>query len=437
MISYLKWPTGPGTGETTVPTALIIGAGIAGPAAAMALRRAGIDVEVYESYPAPAADIGSWLGLQTNGLDALRAIGADRAVCEIGYPTTSIAFRSSSGKVLGEIPTGRPLPGGVAGRSMRRSDLHRTLREEAARRGIGIWQDRRLVGVTSRGAAPGRVVATFADGSTATGDLLVGCDGIRSRVREALNPSGPRARYVPALNVGGYADLVPPGARPGVLTMYFGRRAFSGYLVTPAGQTWWFANPPRRDEPADGQLAAVSDAEWRDLLHRLYADDRSPTADLVDSTPGPLAGWTTHDLPTVPVWHDDRIVLVGDAAHAMSPTSGQGASMAIEDAVVLGQCLRDLPLPQALARYEALRRPRVQRIVAESRKSSRLRSVGPLGRLARGLVLPLVLKHAAGTGAASLAWIHQHHIDWDAPVAVPVPSRREPGAPDAPAHPMS
>jgi 2-polyprenyl-6-methoxyphenol hydroxylase-like FAD-dependent oxidoreductase len=407
-----------------MPTALVIGAGIAGPVAAMALQRAGIDVDVHEAYPAAAEDIGAWLGLQTNGLDALRAIDADRTVREIGFPTPSIAFRNGTGKVLGEIPTGKPLPGGALGRSMKRSDLHRALRDEAARRGIQIRHGRRLVGVTSGeggsgvgGGAGGRgVVATFADGSTAAGDLLVACDGIRSRVRELLNPSGPKARYVPMLNVGGYADLVPPGGQPGVLTMIFGKRAFSGYLVTPAGQTWWFASPPRRDEPADGELARIGDQQWRETLRRLYGVDRSPIADLIDATPRPLTGWTTYDLPAIPVWHDDRVVLVGDAAHATSPSSGQGASMAIEDAVVLGKCLRDLPVPQAFARFEALRRPRVERVVAEGRKSSRLRSVRPLGRLARNLVLPLILDHAAGSGSESLAWMHQHHIDWDTPV---------------------
>ncbi|WP_131765856.1 FAD-dependent oxidoreductase [Candidatus Protofrankia californiensis] len=404
-----------------MPTALIIGAGIAGPVAAMALQRAGIDVVVYEAYPAPAADIGSWLGLQTNGLDALRAIDVDRTVSGMGIPTPSIAFRTGTGKVLGEIPTGRPLPGGATGQSMKRSDLHRTLRDEAFRRGIEIRHGRRLVGITS---GVDGVVATFADGSTAAGDLLVGCDGIRSRVRELLNPSGPRARYVPALNVGGYADLVPPGDRPGVLTMTFGRRAFSGHIVTPAEQTWWFASPSRRDEPADGELGRISDAEWRYSLRRLYGVDQSPIVDLIDATPGPLTGWTTYDLPAVPVWHDDRTVLIGDAAHATSPSSGQGASMAIEDAVILGQCLRDLPVPRAFARFEALRRPRVERVVAEGRKSSRLRSVGPVGRLARNLVLPLVLKHAAGTGAESLAWMHQHHIDWDAPVTAGAPTNQ-------------
>ncbi|WP_445548647.1 FAD-dependent oxidoreductase [Frankia sp. CiP1_Cm_nod2] len=405
-----------------MPTALIIGAGIAGPVAAMALRRAGIDVLVHEAYPAPAAEAGSWIGLQTNGLDALRAIGADRTVRRLAVPTPSIAFRTGTGRPLGEIPTGRPLPGGTAGVSIKRSDLHRALRDEASRRGVEIRHGQRLVSVAS--GADG-VVATFADGSTAVGDLLVGCDGIHSRVRESLNPSGPRARYVPILNVGGYADVTPPGDRPGVLTMTFGRRAFSGRLVTPTGQTWWFANPPRRDEPANGELREISDAQWRDSLRQLYEPDRSPIMDLIGATPGPLTGWATYDLPTVPVWHDDRAVLIGDAAHATSPSSGQGASMAIEDAVVLGQCLRDLPVPRAFARFEALRRPRVERVVAEGRKSSRLRSVGPVGRLARGLVLPLVLRHAAGSGAESLAWIHQHHIDWDTPVTttgVPAPT---------------
>jgi 2-polyprenyl-6-methoxyphenol hydroxylase-like FAD-dependent oxidoreductase len=402
-----------------MPKALIIGAGIAGPVAAMALQRAGIDVAVHEAYPAPAEEIGSWLGLQTNGLDALRAIDADGLVRESGVPTSAIAFRTGAGKALGEIPTGAPRPGGVAGRSLKRSDLHRALREEAAKRGIEVRHGRRLVGVT--GGADG-VVATFADGGTEEGDLLVGCDGIRSRVRELLNPSGPRPKYVPALNLGGYADMVPPDARPGVLTMTFGRRAFSGYIVAPTGQTWWFANPPRRDEPADRELGQVGDAEWRDLLRRLYEVDDSPTVALVEATPGPLTGWTTHVLPAVPVWHDDRTVLIGDAAHATSPSSGQGASMALEDAVVLGQCLRDLPIPQAFARFEQLRRPRVERVVAESRKSSRLRGTGPVSRLARGIVLPLVLDHAAGTGADSLAWMHQHHIDWDAPVTAGAPN---------------
>jgi 2-polyprenyl-6-methoxyphenol hydroxylase-like FAD-dependent oxidoreductase len=112
------------------------------------------------------------------------------------------------------------------------------------------------------------------------------------------------------------------------------------------------------------------------------------------------------------------MVIVGDAAHAPSPTSGQGASMATEDAVVLAQCLRDLPgVPQALAAYERLRRRRVERIVAQGARTGSAKTPGPVGRVVRDLALPLVFRFLATE--RSRAWIYDHHIDWDAPVQVP------------------
>jgi 2-polyprenyl-6-methoxyphenol hydroxylase-like FAD-dependent oxidoreductase len=111
------------------------------------------------------------------------------------------------------------------------------------------------------------------------------------------------------------------------------------------------------------------------------------------------------------------MVIIGDAAHAPSPTSGQGASMAAEeDAVVLAKCVRDLPdVPQALAAYERLRRRRVERIVAQGARTSRSKTQGPVGRALTGIMLPLVLKFLVTE--RSQAWIYGHHLDWDAPVA--------------------
>jgi FAD-dependent urate hydroxylase len=106
---------------------------------------------------------------------------------------------------------------------------------------------------------------------------------------------------------------------------------------------------------------------------------------------------------------------VGDAAHAPSPTSGQGASMAAEDGVVLAQCLRDLPgIPEALAAYERLRRRRVERIVAQGARTGSVKTPGPVGRVLRDLALPLVFRFLVTD--RSQAWIYHHHIDWDAPV---------------------
>ena len=149
------------------------------------------------------------------------------------------------------------------------------------------------------------------------------------------------------------------------------------------------------------------------MLTDLFADDAT-TADMIQATQGELAGWATHDLSSVPTWHRGPMIVIGDAAHATAPSSGQGASMAVEDAVVLARCLRDLPdTGQAFAAYERLRRGPVERIVAHGASNSK--AAGPVGRALRDLMLPVILKRVAGGG--SLAWMHDHHIEWDEKVA--------------------
>ena len=99
------------------------------------------------------------------------------------------------------------------------------------------------------------------------------------------------------------------------------------------------------------------------------------------------------------------------ADDATAPSSGQGASMAVEDAVVLARCLRDLPdTGRAFAAYERLRRGRVERIVAHGVRTSNSKAAGPAGRALRDLMVPVILKRVAGGG--SLAWTHDPHIDW-------------------------
>ena len=129
----------------------------------------------------------------------------------LGFPTPAMRFRSGTGKLLGEVSTGEPLPDGTVGVTLRRSDLYRALRDRARQRGIRVEHGRRLVDAA---AMPGGVRAVFADGGTAEGDLLIGADGIRSRVRRLIDPQAAPARYVPVLNTGGYAPPqeldVPP-----------------------------------------------------------------------------------------------------------------------------------------------------------------------------------------------------------------------------------
>ena len=395
--------------------ALVIGSGIAGPAAGIALRKAGHDATVFEAYPTLATEVGYFLTLAGNGMDALTVLGADGPVRAAATPMPRMEFRSGTGRVLGRLDNGGAAADGTVSQTILRADLYQALHDEAVRAGVAFAYGRRLATITTDDQ-DGTVTAGFADGSTATGDLLVGADGLHSVTRSWLDPAAPRPRYVPILNTGGYARGVEVDAEPGVFTMVFGRRAFFGYGRRPDGEVWWFANPPHPTEPTTDQLAALNKGgRWRTHLLDLYAVDRTPAVDLIKATAHDLTGWTTYDLPRVPTWHRGRVVLVGDAAHATSPSSGQGASMALEDAVVLGKCLRDIDgVEDALDTYLTLRRPRVERVVAAGARSSNLKVAGPVGRVVRDRMMPLVLRQVARR--VRQEWMYAYHVDWDEPV---------------------
>ena len=120
-----------------------------------------------------------------------------------------------------------------------------------------------------------------------------------------------------------------------------------------------------------------------------------------------------HSIPHLPAWHNGRMIVIGDAAHAPTPTSGQGASLSIEDAVVLAQCLRDLPAPEvAFTRFEALRRPRAERIIKQAARINSSKTAGPITRVLRDATFPAIMKMAANSKQATAAY--RYHIDWDA-----------------------
>jgi 2-polyprenyl-6-methoxyphenol hydroxylase-like FAD-dependent oxidoreductase len=389
--------------------ALIIGGGMAGPVTGMALRQAGIDSTVYEAYDRTADGVGAFLTLAVNGLAALRELGLNDLVCGMGFDTPTM-IAEMDGRQLVRFSFGDPLPDGTHNQTITRADLYGVLRDEAVRRGVPIEYGRRLVSAESTSDG---VVATFADGTTATGDLLIGADGLRSVTRTLVDPDAPAPRYVPLLNAGGYARGVDLPGEPGVMHMFFGRRCFFGYVLRPDGEVWWFANPPQARELPASELAAITPERWRAKLRELFADDDFPALRVIDATEQIFSGWNTYDFPTVPVWHRDRMIIIGDAAHATSPASGQGASMALEDAVTLAKCLRDLPdVPTAFATYENLRRTRVERVVAQGKRNGDGKAVGRVGRL----FLPIVFKFVA-KAANKQGWLYDHRIDWDERVA--------------------
>lgn len=403
--------------DTTTPSkkkAIVIGCGVGGPVMAMALQRAGIEPVVYEAQERSADDVGSFLNTASNGLDALRTLDADEQVLAAGFPTPRMVMWSGSGKRLGEVTNGLTLPNGTVSTTIKRGLLHRALRDEALRRGVRIEHGKRLVDAEE---LPGKtVVATFEDGTQATGDLLVGVDGIHSRTRRIVDPACPTPRYTGQLSVGGIARGVGVEPTPGAYHMIFGKRAFFGYSAPSSREAYWFANVGATEAPTRESLAAIAPAEWRRRLIELFAEDVGPAVAMIERTGDELAAYPVHDMPAVPRWHRGAIVLAGDAAHATSPSAGQGASMAIEDAVVLAKCLRDLPdLEQAFVAYEKLRRERVERVVRYSARVGQAKVAGPVGRFFRDLMMPFALKHFANPNAR--AWLDHYHVDWHEPVA--------------------
>ena len=392
-----------------IDRALIIGAGIAGPAAALALRRIGVDAVVYEAHPKPADHIGSFLNTASNGIAALAELGLADEVSRAGIATPRMTFWSGTGKRLGDVANGTQLADGHTSTTIRRGELNRILREAALAAGIPIESGRRLVGAqtTSEG-----VRAVFDDGSSTSGGLLIGADGIHSDLRRIIDPDAKPPRYTGLLSIGGQTTGIDVGAEPGTFNMMFGRDAFFSHLVREPGDVWWFANLPEPHEPQRGMLAAVPAAAWRTRLLETFAHDRGPARELITGAAGDLGAYAIHDLPTVARWHRGPMVLVGDAAHATSPSAGQGASMALESALQLAVCLRDAgSVTGGLADYEAVRRPRVERVVRYSARLSGSKTAGPIGRRLRDLAMPFALEHFANPG--SHAWMYEHTISLD------------------------
>jgi 2-polyprenyl-6-methoxyphenol hydroxylase-like FAD-dependent oxidoreductase len=375
----------------------------------MALQRVGIEATIYEAYDRPADFAGSFLNLSSNGIDALRVIGADRAVLDAGFPTPRMMMWSGSGKRLGEVANGIALDDGTTSQTIQRGLLHRALRDEATRRHIAIVQGKRLAAAAHDGNG---VRVRFENGTESEGTLLIGADGLHSITRRLIDPAAPAPRRTGMLSIGGRAVNRTLSPTPDTFHMIFGRRAFFGYTVRPSKEVWWFANVASTDDSGGDAAAAGSPADWKERLRRLFADDAGPATEIVNATDEDLAVYPMFDLPPVPRWHSGPMVIMGDAAHATSPSSGQGASMAIEDAVVLAKCLRDTcDIRDAFATYERLRRQRVERVVRNSARIDRSKSPGPVGRWLRDLCMPVALKLFASPNAH--AWLYRYHIDWN------------------------
>lgn len=396
-------------------TALVIGGGIAGPVLALALQRVGMEVIVYEAYDTPADYTGWFLNLASNGLEVLGTLGIDLREAD-GFPMSRLVMWNGRGKRLGEVVNGLRPEDGPVSLCVKRGVLQRVLRDEAVRRGVKMVYGKRLEHYNVKA---GHVCTAFADGSDAEGDLLIGADGVHSRTRALISPANPQPAYTGLLSIGGYAHAkdVPLPATPDTQHFIFGRRAFFGYLVRRTGEIYWFANLGQPEEPGAGALRQLPASYWREKLCTLFETDQPFIREMIASSET-MGANAIYDMPHVPRWHEGPVGLIGDALHATSPSAGQGASLALEDALVMAQCLRDLPTAEdAFTAFESLRRARTERVVAYARRNGGGKAVTtPVGRWVRDVTLPVVFKLFANPKA--LEWLYTYSIDWETKVAV-------------------
>ncbi|MEU8511340.1 FAD-dependent monooxygenase [Kitasatospora sp. NPDC048722] len=399
----------------TSKKALVIGGGIAGPVMALALRRAGIEPLVFEAYENSAEGIGGTFMIAPNGLGALAVVGLEAEVGRLGQPVGPMVIEDGRGGTLAEFAGLPDLP---RGRLMRRAELYEVLQRRLGEAGIEVRYGKRLVGAEE--GADG-ITARFADGTTATGDLLIGADGTRSTVRTLIDPAAPGARYTGLLGIGGYSPYRLPGRAGRGETVHFanGARAFFGYWGLPGGAgTAWFSNVPQPEQLTYEQVRAVGNEEWLRRLRDLHSGD-VPARDVLAAADadGMEVFPRLEIMPSVPHWYRGRMVLVGDSVHAPSNSSGQGVSLAVESAVELARCLRDLPdLAAAFAAYEAMRRPRVEKIAADAARTNSQKSSGPVARVMFRLLAPIAVRTFMSP-EKMLRPVHGYRIDWERRVA--------------------
>ncbi|MBF6295135.1 FAD-dependent oxidoreductase [Nocardia farcinica] len=393
---------------SAIRSALVVGGGIAGPVVATALLKAGIEAQVHEAYPGPSDGIGSGLALAPNGVAALDLLGAGDRVRAIATPVTGMIL--SVGGRHHRLPTVADEP---PLQVVDRAELHRVLHEHAVAAGVPFHYGKRLVGAESDATG---VTARFADGSTATADVLIGADGVRSTVRGIIDPDAPGPEYTGLLGFGATIECeidTPADA----MVFAYGKRAYYLYWSDGDGRVGWGANLPHKQYLSLTEARAVPAERWLAILRETYGAD-TPGGELARRTrPDQLeVVGGLHIMPPVPRWYRDRMVLVGDAVHAPSNSSGQGASLAVESAVQLARCLRDLPDPgAAFAAYERLRRTRVEGIAARAARINRSKAPGPVGRAMMNLLMPLLVRTVMKPDE-KVAGERSYRIEWDAPV---------------------
>jgi salicylate hydroxylase len=349
---------------------IIIGAGIGGLAAALALQRHGLRVSVYEQAP-ELREFGAGLIVTPNAMHALDFLGVGEAIAAASNVSAEVLIKHyRTGEVLQHRPHGDAyrLKYGAGCFQVHRADLHNALSAAVLANDPGCIRLAHTFNNLVQDHTG--VVAGFANGAVATADALIGCDGGRSLVRDMVHGSAPVAytgqvafrALVPVANLP--QELRTPSRSlfigPGRMFLhYFLRKNSLMNILATARQARW--------EAEDWAIRA----EVSELLE-VCGNFHPQVLRMIESIePDALFKWGLRDREPLPQWTIGRVSALGDSAHPTLPFLGQGAAMAIEDGVVLGRCFAKACTPeQALALYESARKQRANAVQLETREQA-------------------------------------------------------------------
>ncbi|MBC7931328.1 MAG: FAD-dependent monooxygenase [Rubrivivax sp.] len=331
---------------------LIVGGGIGGLCAALALRREGFEPEVFEQAPA-LLEIGAAIAVWPNAMKVLLRLGVGETVRAKGGLLEDARWLERGGRLYKQFT----LPAGVAtGVALHRADLQGALLRALPPESVHLGR-----AFESFEFAGDEVRVRFTGGETIACDVLVGADGLHSRARAQLLGDGePVYRGYTVWR--GIARLEHPALAPRTASEIYGRGMRFGIGPVGKGRTGWWATA---NEP---ESAAELASEHQKKLLRLFDGWQSPVTELIEATPSEtILRNSTYDRPRAALWGERRITLLGDAAHPMTPNFGQGGCMAIEDAAVLARTLAKYDdATAALRAYESHRHARASRVVGYS-----------------------------------------------------------------------
>lgn len=335
---------------------LVVGGGIAGLSLSIALARKGWAPQIVERDPAWGV-YGVGIILQSNALRALDTLGLAERCLDVGHPYSTTRYCDRHGVVLQERT--KPNLSGerwAASTGILRPALHQILRDEAQRLGVDVRLGVTVTAIEQDGA---QAHVTFSDGRHASYALVVGADGVRSETRRMVFGNAHQPTF---MGQACWRFTAPRPAEVPCAVMSRGEKSLAGLIPLNAKQMYLLLLTSEPGNPY------VERAQMRQMLADRLAGYGGIVGDLARELPDAqsIVYSPLEPLLMPGPWHRQRVVLIGDAAHATTPHIAQGASMAFEDAVVLSELLCTAPIDNALVQFTQRRFERCRMIVGNS-----------------------------------------------------------------------